>query len=190
MAKRSTRLELTLSKLYPLYFTSVTADPVNLTVDNEVNLLAVLYQFKKSILHRCYLNDIIAIDFLSSLKSKRFQLNYSLLSYISNTRFNISFLTNLSVPSVTHIFRSASWVEREVWDLFGIFFTNSQTDLRRILTDYGFKGHPFRKDFPLVGYYELKYSEKKKRVISIPVMFQQEFRVFNLKSPWIKNIQA
>lgn len=182
MAKRSIRLELSLVKLYPKIINSATAD---LIVVNNENLISLLTILKKSILHRFYLNDMIATDLLSN---KRFEIKYSLLSYTLNTRLTVKTLTNSKLNSVNHIFKSSIWLEREIWDLFGVFFLNA-FDLRRILTDYGFNGHPFRKDFPVTGYYELRYSEKKKRVISVPVNFQQELRVFSLNSPWTKNIQ-
>lgn len=182
MAKRSTRLELTLVKLYPKLINSATADLIIVDNDKVLNLLKIL---KKSIIHRFYLNDMIATDLLSG---KRFEVKYSLLSYITNYRLTLKTLTNSSLNSVNHIFKSSIWLEREIWDLFGVFFLNAY-DLRRILTDYGFNGHPFRKDFPITGYYELRYSEKKKRVISVPVNFQQELRIFSVNSPWTKNTQ-
>lgn len=188
MAKRSTRLELTLTKLYPACVASVTADPLTLCVCSDRDLLFLLRHLKKSILHRYYLNDLFAVDFIGS-QNKRFQLNYKLISYVSASRLTLTHFVSAATTSATSIFASASWLEREIWDMFGVYFFNSASDLRRILTDYGFKGHPFRKDFPLVGYYELRYSEKKKRVISVPLHFQQDFRVFNLNSPWIKTIQ-
>jgi len=87
------------------------------------------------------------------------------------------------VPSATGLYSSAGWWEREAWDLFGIYFADNP-DLRRILTDYGFEGHPLRKDFPLTGYVELRYDEEQKRVVSEPVRLQQEFRSFDFLSPW------
>ena len=84
---------------------------------------------------------------------------------------------------MTSLYTAANWWEREIWDLFGVFFQN-HPDLRRILTDYGFQGHPLRKDFPLSGYVEVSYDEKLKRVISQPLEFTQEFRSFDFKSPW------
>ena len=88
-----------------------------------------------------------------------------------------------SVPSVVDIFINANWWEREVWDMYGIYFDN-HPDLRRILTDYGFEGHPMRKDFPLSGYVEFRYDENKKRVIGEPIELTQEFRTFNFEMPW------
>jgi len=129
------------------------------------------------------LTDCFATDYPKD--SLRFELTYVLIS----PKFNLRFLvrtrcsSTTTVPSVSPLFKSAGWLEREVWDLFGIFFTN-HVDLRRILTDYGFKGHPLRKDFSLNGYYEVRYDEIFKTIISEPVELTQEFRQFDLRSPW------
>jgi len=185
MAERSIRLELSFIKLYPKLINSASADL--LVVDND-KTLDLLFILKKSILHKFYLNDMIATDLLLLKSKKRFEVRYSLISYVLNYRLTIKTLTNSKLNSVNNLFKSSIWLEREIWDLFGVFFLNA-FDLRRILTDYGFNGHPFRKDFPVTGYYELRYSEKKKRVISLPVNFQQELRVFSISSPWTKNTQ-
>jgi NADH-quinone oxidoreductase subunit C len=98
-----------------------------------------------------------------------------------NVKIQISELT--SIPSITGIFKSACWMEREVWDMNGIFFEN-HPDLRRLLTDYGFEGHPLRKDFPISGYVELRYDDSQKRVIYESIEMSQEYRIFNFKSSW------
>ena len=118
-------------------------------------------------------------------REKRFDVVYNLLSLIHNRRIRIKVRTNEDepVPSVTGVFASAGWFEREAWDLYGILFSG-HPDLRRILTDYGFEGHPFRKDFPLTGYHELRYSEEEKRVVYEPVKLAQDFRSFDFMSPW------
>jgi len=110
---------------------------------------------------------------------------YDLLSLTYNSRLRVKVLVNeiTFVPSCVSIFINANWWEREVWDLYGIYFEN-HPDLRRILTDYGFEGHPMRRDFPLSGYVELRYSESKKRVIVEPVELTQEFRSFTFETPW------
>uniref|UniRef100_J3JXJ3 NADH dehydrogenase [ubiquinone] iron-sulfur protein 3, mitochondrial n=1 Tax=Dendroctonus ponderosae TaxID=77166 RepID=J3JXJ3_DENPD len=115
----------------------------------------------------------------------RFELIYNLLSLRYKSRIRVKTYTDEVTPidSVTGIYKSADWPEREVWDLHGVFFAN-HPDLRRILTDYGFDGHPLRKDFPLSGYYESRYDDEKKRVVLEPVEFAQEFRQFDLSSPW------
>lgn len=118
-------------------------------------------------------------------KKNRFTVLYSLLSIQFNTRLQICLKTDEILPilSLTHLYKSAFWAEREVWDLYGIFFTG-HNDLRRILTDYNFNGHPLRKDFPLSGYSDLFYDDKKKRLVYAPAEIVQEYRVFNLSSPW------
>ena len=123
-------------------------------------------------------------------KKRRFSVNYLLLSLRYNVRLNIVVKTNevLSLPSITTIYRSANWLEREVWDLYGVFF-DFHPDLRRILTDYGFSGHPLRKDFPLTGFVEVYYNDSTKRLSYEPVELAQEYRTFTLQSPWIRNYQ-
>ena len=127
--------------------------------------------------------DITAVDYPS--RSSRFEVVYQLLSIHYNARIRIK--TNVDeltpIESVSSLFPSANWFERETWDMFGICFLN-HPDLRRILTDYGFEGHPLRKDFPVSGYVEFRYDDSKKRVISEPVELAQEFRYFDFASPW------
>ena len=127
--------------------------------------------------------DIAGVDYPE--KDKRFQLIYLFLSHENNTRIKllIQFEINQSINSITKIFPSANWMEREVFDMYGIKFKN-HPDLRRILTDYGFKGHPLRKDFPLTGFNEVRYSEKDKKVIYEPVKLEQNYRNFDFESPW------
>ncbi len=118
-------------------------------------------------------------------RPKRFDVVYNLLSMHHNMRIRVKAETDeeTPVPSVTGVFSTANWFEREAWDLYGIFFSD-HPDLRRILTDYGFEGHPMRKDFPLTGYVEVRYDEEKKRVVYEPVSLVQEFRQFDFMSPW------
>tara|TARA_Y100000590_G_C15415978_1_gene899476 strand:+ start:258 stop:869 length:612 start_codon:yes stop_codon:yes gene_type:complete len=127
--------------------------------------------------------DITAVDYPE--REKRFKLVYLLLSHENNLRILIDININekLVVPSITKIFPSANWMEREVFDMYGINFKD-HPDLRRILTDYGFEGYPLRKDFPLTGHTEVRYSEDKKKVISEPVKLEQEYRDFDFESPW------
>jgi len=129
------------------------------------------------------LTDITAVDYPDRVE--RFEVVYQLLSYTHNRRMRVKLATDedTPVPSAVAVFSAANWFEREVWDLFGIFFEN-HPDLRRILTDYGFEGHPFRKDFPLTGYVEARYDEDQKRVIYEPVRLTQDFRAFDFLSPW------
>ena len=127
--------------------------------------------------------DIAGVDFPQ--EEKRFKLIYLFLSHEHNNRvkLSINFETNQIIQSITKIFPSANWMEREVFDMYGIKFKN-HPDLRRILTDYGFKGHPLRKDFPLTGFNEVRYSEKEKKVIYEPVKLEQNYRNFDFESPW------
>jgi len=127
--------------------------------------------------------DITAVDYPQN--EKRFKVVYLLLSHEKNLRIiiNTKIDEKIIVPSITKIFPSANWMEREVFDMYGISFKD-HPDLRRILTDYGFNGYPLRKDFPLTGHTEVRYSEEKKKVISEPVKLDQEYRDFDFESPW------
>ena len=127
--------------------------------------------------------DIAGVDYPDN--EKRFELVYLFLSHENNLRIKIliKFEIDQSINSITKIFPSANWMEREVFDMYGIKFKN-HPDLRRILTDYGFKGHPLRKDFPLTGFNEVRYSEKDKKVIYEPVKLEQNYRNFDFESPW------
>lgn len=118
-------------------------------------------------------------------RAERFEVVYMLLSLTKNHRVMVKCSTdaNTPVPTVTTLWPNAGWLEREVFDLYGVVFEGNQ-DLRRILTDYGFEGHPFRKDFPMTGYTELRYSEEEKRVVSEPVELPQDMRTFDFLSPW------
>ncbi len=129
------------------------------------------------------LSDLCVIDYPT--RSNRFELVYNFLSIQYNSRLRIKILFNelQSISSITSVFRSANWWEREAWDMFGVFFID-HPDLRRILTDYGFEGYPLRKDFPLSGFTEVRYSELKKRVIYEPLHLPQEFKSFNFENPW------
>ena len=151
---------------------------------NEIDLIDVI-QFLKSN-DTCkfrQLIDIAGVDYPDN--DKRFQLIYLLLSHEKNFRIKlmIKFQIEQTITSITKIFPSANWMEREVFDMYGIKFKN-HPDLRRILTDYNFKGHPLRKDFPLTGFNEVRYSEKDKKVIYEPVKLEQNYRNFDFESPW------
>ena len=156
-----------------------------LTIEINENDLIEVIQFLKSN-EKCkfrQLIDIAGVDYPDS--EKRFQLVYLLLSHENNMRIKVStqFQLEQTINSITKIFPSANWMEREVFDMYGIKFKN-HPDLRRILTDYGFKGHPLRKDFPLTGFNEVRYSEKEKKVIYEPVKLEQNYRNFDFESPW------
>jgi NADH:ubiquinone oxidoreductase subunit C len=126
------------------------------------------------------LGDVCVVDNLN--RQKRFEICYNFLSVNHNTRFFFKTYTNTQVQSLTHFFASANWLEREVWDMFGIFFSG-HPDLRRILTDYGFDGFPLRKDFPLTGYIEIRYDDEKSAIVYEPLELSQEYRLFNFTSP-------
>ena len=156
-----------------------------LYIDIDINDLSSTILFLKTN-SKCkfkQLIDITAVDYPGNIK--RFKIVYLLLSHENNLRIIISIDIDekTTVPSITKIFPSANWMEREVFDMYGISFKD-HPDLRRILTDYGFKGYPLRKDFPLTGHTEVRYSEDKKKVISEPVKLDQEYRNFELASPW------
>jgi NADH-quinone oxidoreductase subunit C len=127
--------------------------------------------------------DICGVDYPD--RPLRFEVVYNLLSMQLNQRIRVKVDTDEEqpVPSAVGLYSSATWWEREAWDLFGIYFADNP-DLRRILTDYGFEGHPLRKDFPVTGYVELRYDEEQKAVVYEPVRLQQEFRSFDFLSPW------
>jgi len=127
--------------------------------------------------------DLTAVDYPE--RKDRFDVVYQMLSMENNMRLRVvaAVAEGQTVPSVTAVFMAANWAEREVWDMFGIFFAG-HPDLRRLLTDYGFEGHPLRKDFPLTGHVEVRYDDAQRRVINEPVHLVQEFRDFDFLSPW------
>lgn len=147
-------------------------------------LSSFLQFFKLNCFFQCKsLLDIYCVDYPT--RSRRFELSYLLLSYRYNVRITVRTIVtkNLSVSSVSSVFSSASWLEREIWDMFGVFFFD-HNDLRRILTDYGFEGFPLRKDFPLTGFLELKYDDQKKKVVCEPLQLVQDYRYFDFLSSW------
>ena len=166
-----------------IYNSSIKHDELTIEID-EKDLIDVV-QFLKSD-ENCkfrQLIDIAGVDYPDD--EKRFELVYLFLSHEHNLRIKllIKFQLNQLINSITKIFPSANWMEREVFDMYGIKFKN-HPDLRRILTDYGFKGHPLRKDFPLTGFNEVRYSEKDKKVVYEPVKLEQNYRNFDFESPW------
>ena len=161
----------------------ITHNYLNLSIDQEDLIEVVLFLKTNKNTKFRQLIEITAVDYPES--SKRFKVVYLLLSHEFNARVLISYLINENeiIPSLTKIFPSANWLEREVFDMYGIKYQD-HPDLRRILTDYGFEGHPLRKDFPLTGHSEVRYSEEEKKVISEPVKLEQNYRNFDYESPW------
>lgn len=174
---------LTLNKILPIILFQKFNSEISLLVRVN-NLLISLLTLKKSILYQ--FNLLTAVSGVDYYNNKyRFNVTYELLSLVYNTRVRVKvFLTEIdSVPSIVEIFRNANWWEREVWDLYGIFFSN-HPDLRRILTDYGFEGYPMRKDFPVYGYVEVFYDSTQKRILIESIELSQEYRVFSFDTPW------
>ena len=171
----------------------INHEQLEIQIDKESLLDVVIFLKKNNSTKFRQLIDITAVDYIGS--ESRFKMIYLFLSHEYNFRINIIFYINENevVNSITKIFPSANWMEREVFDMYGIKF-NDHPDLRRILTDYGFSGHPLRKDFPITGHTEVRYSEEKKKVIYEPVKLEQNYRNFDYSSPWegteyIKEVQ-
>ncbi|WP_313441242.1 NADH-quinone oxidoreductase subunit C [Novosphingobium sp.] len=145
-------------------------------IENALRLLRDHHEYQQ-------LMEMAGVDYPS--RAERFDVVYMLLSVTKNHRImvKVSAAENTPVPTVTTLWPNAGWLEREVFDMYGVIFAGNR-DLRRILTDYGFEGHPFRKDFPLTGYVELRYSEEDKRVVYEPVQLAQDLRQFDFMSPW------
>ena len=156
-------------------------DEVSITVQRE-SIVDVIRTLRDRFDYQ-QLMEIAGVDYPE--REERFEVVYHLLSVTKNHRIRVRVMTDdeRPVPSVTGLFPVAGWLEREVFDMYGVLFSGN-ADLRRILTDYGFKGHPQRKDFPLTGYIELRYSEEQKRVVYEPVKLAQDFRSFDFLSPW------
>jgi NADH-quinone oxidoreductase subunit C len=156
-----------------------------LTIDVQPNRIVKVASFLRDDPNCLFkmLLDVCGVDYPE--RAKRFEVVYHLLSLKKNLRIRVkaSVGEEEPIPSVNGIWPSAQWFEREAYDMYGIFFSDNP-DLRRILTDYGFEGHPFRKDFPLTGYIEVRYDEAQKRVVYEPVELRQEFRSFDFLSPW------
>jgi NADH-quinone oxidoreductase subunit C len=154
---------------------------VNVRRDAVTRVLSFLRDDPKCLFK--VLVDVCGVDYPE--RAERFEVVYNLLSIKTNRRIRIKVTADeeSAVPSAVGIFSAAGWFERETWDLYGIYFSD-HPDLRRILTDYGFEGHPLRKDFPLTGYVEVRYDETEKRVVYEPVKLKQEFRSFDFMSPW------
>ena len=175
---------LFLKKKIPLVVIQELFNEIILIISSKY-LLTTLQILKKHIGYQYLLLSCISgVDLLN--KNYRFSIVYDLLSLTFNSRIRIKLFLEQSisfVPSICNLYINANWWEREVWDMYGIYFEN-HPDLRRILTDYGFEGHPLKKDFPLVGFEELRYDLNKRRVISELVELQQNYRIFQFETPW------
>ena len=163
--------------------TSITFDELLIETSDEELINVILFLKSNDKLQFRQLIDVAGVDYPE--EEKRFKLIYLFLSHEKNTRIKISinFEIGKKIPTITKIYPSANWMEREVFDMYGIEFID-HPDLRRILTDYDFEGYPLRKDFPLTGFNEVRYSEKEKKVIYEPVKLEQNYRNFDFESPW------
>ena len=163
--------------------TKINHNHICINIENENLLEVVLFLKNNNEAKFKQLIDITAVDYPEN--ERRFKLVYLFLSHEFNSRILLNFLINENeiVTSLTSVFPSANWMEREVFDMYGIKFKD-HPDLRRILTDYGFKGHPLRKDFPLTGHNEVRYSEDEKKVVYEEVKLEQNYRNFDYESPW------
>lgn len=174
-----------LEKVFPHVIVSIVVKDDGLSVYVKKDSLSkILYFLKLNSLVQCkQLLDVLGVDYPS--RRERFELLYNLLSLSFGTRVFVKVKVGFeeAISSVVNIFDSAGWLEREVWDMYGIFFSD-HPDLRRILTDYGFEGFPLRKDFPLIGYNEVRYDDVAKRIVSESVEVTQEFRYFDFVTPW------
>lgn len=168
-----------LTRLYPRWCTGVVRSPqVAYQVGYPLEILTCL---KQGLLHRGGLVDLFGTNYPGQVQQT--QLTWVVWSYHRGTRYLIQTLVGLSLPTSTGIWPSASWFEREIWEMLGVRFPG-HSDLRRLLTDYGFQGFPLQKSFPVVGYQEVRFSERSKRVVQRGVQFTQEFRTFDFGSPW------
>lgn len=163
--------------------TEIALGELMVTLTREAALRGIQFLRDDSTTRFDMLLDIAGVDYPD--RAERFEVVYNLLSLKHNHRVRVKVATDEDTPvaSIVSLYPVAGWFEREAWDLFGIFFADNP-DLRRILTDYGFEGHPLRKDFPLTGYVELRYDAEQKRVVYEPVKLTQDFRSFDFLSPW------
>jgi NADH dehydrogenase (ubiquinone) Fe-S protein 3 len=167
----------------PIYNVTFARNEVTIIVPHSELYNVILFLRDNTNCQYRTIIDMCAVDYPE--RENRFEVVYNFLSTRYNNRIRVK--TSVSeitpVDSITPLFKGANWFEREIWDLYGVYFTG-HPDLRRILTDYGFEGHPLRKDFPLSGYVEVRYDEIQKRVVCEPIELSQEYRDFNFSSPW------
>jgi NADH-quinone oxidoreductase subunit C len=185
-------LDESLKDLNDFLLSNYSEDIISSNIEHDHLSICIVFSSIESITSILKLNnickfrtliDITAIDYPA--EEKRFTLVYHYLSMQQNIRIRLksSIKEGQIVPSITKLFPAANWFEREVFDMYGILFSN-HPDMRRILTDYGFQGHPLRKDFPTTGYLELRYDQERKKVVYEPVKLTQEYRRFDFMSPW------
>ena len=174
---------VSLTKLLPVQTFQVFEHEIIINVSKNYLLATLTFLYYHTNSNFQILTSISGVDYPK--REKRFEVVYDLLNVRLNSRIRVKTCTDEinPLPSVVSVFPSANWWEREIWDLFGVFFSN-HPDLRRILTDYGFEGYPLRKDFPLSGYFELRYDEEEKVVLCEAIELSQEFRFFNFYTPW------
>jgi NADH dehydrogenase (ubiquinone) Fe-S protein 3 len=172
-----------LSRLLPLKSFSIYNNEISLYVKIDYLEYAMIFLKLNTFSQYKILSSITGVDYIYN--KFRFEICYDLLSLTYNNRIKLKVYTDelTGVNSCEKIYSTANWYECEIWDLFGIFFKN-HSNLKRILTDYGFLGNPLKKDFPLSGFIEVKYNENKKKIISEPLEFSQEYRTFNYLNPW------
>jgi len=172
-----------LLRVLPIYTVNYEKGELTITVPHSKIFQVIQFLRDNTNCQYRTITDICAVDYPE--RENRFEVVYNLLSITYNTRIRVKTSVNEITPleSITPLFKGADWFEREAWDFYGVFFSN-HPDLRRILTDYGFEGHPFRKDFPLSGYVEVRYDEIQKRVVCEPIELSQEYRDFGFASPW------
>jgi NADH-quinone oxidoreductase subunit C len=163
--------------------TEIRHEQLYINIDNEDLIDVTLFIKSNENTKFRQLIDVTVVDYPEN--AQRFKVVYLFLSHEFNQRIILSYLINENevIPSLTPIYPAANWMEREVFDMYGVKFKD-HPDMRRILTDYGFEGHPLRKDFPLTGHTEVRYSEEQKKVISEPVKLEQNYRNFDYESPW------
>nr|YP_009364849.1 NADH dehydrogenase subunit 9 [Fucus distichus]YP_448624.1 NADH dehydrogenase subunit 9 [Fucus vesiculosus]AAR29318.1 NADH dehydrogenase subunit 9 [Fucus vesiculosus]ARI50037.1 NADH dehydrogenase subunit 9 [Fucus distichus]AVZ00701.1 NADH dehydrogenase subunit 9 [Fucus spiralis] len=177
-----------LTRLLPVQTFQVFGHEIVINVSKKYLLATLMFLHHHSNSNYQLLTSISGVDYPE--RDERFEIVYDLLNIRSNSRIRIKTQTDEinPLPSVVSIYPSANWWEREIWDLFGVFFSG-HPDLRRLLTDYGFEGHPLRKDFPLSGYFELRYDEDQRVVVCEPIELTQEFRTFDFHIPWSQDLK-
>jgi NADH/F420H2 dehydrogenase subunit C len=175
-----------LSRMIPkdIQVIMIRKDGVWINIDKKGIEEVIIFLKKSQVMQYSQLLDITAVDYPE--RESRFEVLYNLLSILYGTRLYIKIGVKEVVRTVTEVYKSAGWLEREVWDMFGIVFEGNM-DLRRILTDYGFVGYPMRKDFPLSGYVEVRYEEEIKKIVTEAIEVSQEYRNFDFLTPWKKD---